>query len=445
MANNYTLTSYRLGYEKAYGFYNGFVANTLISSVGYIMVGKHTQWDANDTPQPSYDTEMTQFDMWNTYFGGKRITGNDVYLVLPRRDWTANTIYTQYDDRSNTQFTSTNSMYVYTSAGIVYKCIDNANGAYSTIEPTGDYTLNDGFIALGDGYTWKYMYKVPTNNKFLTNAWIPVPTTQTAAYFGDANNLVDGAISRFIVVDGGDGWSNTNCTVNISGSGVAATANVNVASGNVTTVTVGNRGVGYRRDNTTVTVTGSGANANIRVILSPYGGHGFNPARELAANTVMISVKIGDVDSTEDGNITANNDFRQLGLLLRPHKYGENTAVSSSNANVSVTAVTQIILTSGSSYTVDELVYQGTSPNTATFWGYVSDVFTNAVEITTRHGVPSHGYALIGATSGVSRTVVTHTDPDLEPETGDIVYAENRAPVTRSVGQGELVKIVLTF
>ena len=51
------------------------------------------------------------------------------------------------------------------------------------------------------------------------------------------------------------------------------------------------------------------------------------------------------------------------------------------------------------------------------------------------------GTALIGASSGTSRTVISYTNPDLEPETGDLVYTENGAPVLRALGQGELIKI----
>jgi hypothetical protein len=245
---------------------------------------------------------------------------------------------------------------------------------------------------------------------------------------------------------GGGGYSNTNTTISITGSGASgnATANVN-ANGNVISVTLVDKGLGYFRNNTRVTVVGSGANATVRFILSSYGGHGYNPARELGANAVMISVKVGEVDSTEGGTTTANNDFRQIGLLMRPHKYGENTAVTTANANIAITMVTQIILTSGPSYLSDELVYQGNSAANAVFSANVSDVFTNAVECTHKRGTPIPGDLLIGQTSGISRTLVSFTNPELDEESGDLVFSENRSPVVRSAGQAELVKIVLNF
>jgi hypothetical protein len=337
-------------------------------------------------------------------------------------------------------------MYVYSSGGNVYKCLDNANGAYSTIEPANNYTSANGFTSPGDGYLWKYMYKVPSASKFLTSAWMPVPITQAEAYFGFANNLVAGAISRIILTNGGNGYSNTNTTISITGSGTGANATANVnANGNVTSITLQTRGAGYLRQNTQIIVVGSGANAAIRIVLSPYGGHGFSPAKELGANTVMISVKVGEGDSTEGDTITANNDFRQIGLLMNPNQYGEAAAVTSANANIAVTMVTELILTSGPSYFTDELVYQGNSVANATFSANVADIFTNAVRTTNRMGTPIAGALLIGQTSGVSRTVVTYSNPDLDEESGDLVYTENRAPIVRSSGQAEWIKIVLNF
>lgn len=443
---NYSNVSRRLGFERAFIFYDSFITTANDAMVGYIMVGRNVAWANGDNAIPIYDTENTLFDTYNNFLGGKRITGNDIFPVIPRVNWTANTVYTQYDDTSNVLFTSANSMYVYASGGNVYKCLDNANGSMSTIEPANNYTSANGFTSPGDGYLWKYMYKVPSTSKFLTTSWMPVPLTQTSAYFGFANNLVAGAISRLVLSNVGSGYSNTNTTITITGSGALGNATVNVnANGNVSSVTLVNKGSGYIRQNARTTIAGSGSNASVRMVLSPYGGHGFNPARELGANTVMISVKVGEVDSTEGGMITSNNDFRQVGLLLRPHKYGENTAVSAANANVAVTMATQIILTSGPSYLKDELVYQGNAATNSTFSANVSDVMTNAIEITNRQGTPIPGSLLIGVTSGISRTVVAYTDPDLEEETGDLVYTENRAPVIRTDGQAEWIKIVLNF
>ena len=437
--------SRRLGYEGAFTLYSDLSTSSNNAMVGYVMLGRNVAWPADPTPDVIYDTENTLFDTYNNFLGGKRITGNDIALVIPRRNWTANIRYTQYDDQSNALFTSANAMYVYTSTGSVYKCLNNGNNAPSTIEPAGNYTSANGFISPGDGYVWKYMFKVPSTSKFLTSAWIPAPTTQSAAYFGFANNLVAGAITRLQVTSNGAGWYQVNTAVIITGSGTGANGAPTVTTGNLRSVALDAHGSGYTRQNVKVTVVGVGSNAAVRPILSPYGGHGFNPARELGANCMMISVQIGFPDTTEGATLTANNDFRQVGVLLRPHKYGENVAVTSANANIAVTMVTQLLLTSGPGYIKDELVYQGANVSLANFTANVSDIFSNAVETSNVHGSVVAGAVLTGNTSGTVRTVVAATYPGLEKETGDLVFTDNRAPVTRVVGQSEVINIVLNF
>lgn len=443
---NYSSTSRLLGFERSFIFYNSLVSSSNDAPVGYVMLGRPWTWpdDANSTP--IFDTANTQFDTYNNFIGGKKITGNDVFPVIPRVNWSTGVIWTEYDDASNTLYSSANAMYVYASGGNVYKCLDNANNGLSTIEPANNYVSANGFIAPGDGYTWKYMYKVPSTSKFLTSTWIPVPLTQTEAYLGFANNLIEGAITRLVLVSGGTGYSNTNTTIQITGSGVSANATANVhPDGNVRSITLVTRGSGYLRSNTRVRVVGSGTGATIRYILSPHLGHAFNPARELGANAVMVAVKIGEAGTTEDNNITANNDFRQIGLLMRPHKYNESLPVSSANANIAVSMVQQILLTSGPSYLKDEVVYQGANVAYSTFSANVADVFINAVETSGHRGTIIPGGLLVGVTSGISRTVVSTTNPELDEESGELVYTENRAPVTRIDGQAETVKFVLNF
>lgn len=438
------LTSQRLGYQKALTLRTRFTAPNNVR-IGYLVVGRPIAWDANDTPSVATDTTQQQFDTANFLLGGKKITGNDVALIIPRKNWTANTVYTQYDDRSAALFSSANSMYVYTSAGNVYKCLSNGGGLLSTIQPSGDYLTNNGVITQGDGYIWKYMYKIDSSDKFITSSWIPVPTEQNVNYFGHANNVIAGSISSIILESGGTGYVANSTTVSITGSGVSATASANISNGVITHIRVLNPGISYNRQNSHITITGVGSNANARIVLADIYGHAYNPAQELGANSVMFSVKIGEGDATEGGLITANNDFRQVGLLMEPHKYNSNVAVSIDTANLVVKLTTACILTSGGALQLDELVYQGSSVANATFTGYVADLKSNSIEVVGIEGSPTVGVAIRGNTSGSLRTLVSVTPPDLQIGSGDLVYIENIAPITRSVGQAESIKLILQF
>lgn len=441
------MINFRLQYSEAVQFAEGF--SEPAASVGYVVLGKSVAWDANDTPSAVVHTDLNQYAYMNSALGGKKITGHDVSLVIPRRNWAANTGYTHYDDQANTalmMWVTANSNYVYTTAGAVYRCLSNANNVVSTDEPTGDYTINNGFIETSDGFLWKYLYTIPASNKFITSSWIPIPTAQGVAFSGHANNVVIGAISSGYVTSGGTGYTLANTILTITGNGTGATGNVNVSGNIVRSITMTSHGQNYTLANCTMTISGGGGSgASIRPIISPYLGHGFNPARQLAANSVMIAVNVGELDATEGNIITANNDFRQISIVTAIHKYGENTEVSYANSNSAVALTTAVLCVAGDVYTADEIMYQGTDAANATFRSYLVDNRVNTVTITEPTGLIQIGKELKGNTSGVSRAVVSVTYPEFDPGSGDLIHTENRAAVMRAAGQSEMIKTVVTF
>ena len=82
---------------------------------------------------------------------------------------TSGTIYQNYSlsaDNSNRNF------YVYTSDGNVYVCISNGGGKKFPEEPTSTGTSLE---YLGNGYVWKFVYKVPSDLiDFIDSEYIPI-------------------------------------------------------------------------------------------------------------------------------------------------------------------------------------------------------------------------------------------------------------------------------
>jgi len=159
----------------------------------------------------------------------------------------------------------------------------------------------------------------------------------------------------------------------------------------------------------------------------------------------MFASRIGEIDTTEGGLISSNTSFRQYGILINPHKYSNTSAVSHSTANSVITQTTNLTLVAGSAYTQDEYVYQGSSANNATFYAYLNYQESNEVWLTRVQGTLTIGLPLIGATSGVSRTVITRFSPEFEPYSGDIVYTENAVKTDRAEGQAENIKLVVRY
>lgn len=104
--------------------------------------------------------------------------------------------------------------YALTADNVVYKCLDNNNGAASTVKP---YSTTHEAFTTSDGYRWKYMYTIPASliNKFMTLYDMPVTTSVKAPYYSN------GAIGALRVLNyGADYTSNTEIIVKGDGSRV---------------------------------------------------------------------------------------------------------------------------------------------------------------------------------------------------------------------------------
>lgn len=227
MAN--TLTSLKLSQDTAFRFLEDFSSKDH-SVIKYVFLGNSIPYaNSDNTILDLMDYAYTEKTVWDNMYYAKRVTGNDVELVIPMIHWTGDTKYRQYDDQAllSDLISSNNSinlkpMYVMTSDYNIYMCLSNNNSSNSTYEPSGDYSTSNGFITTSDNYMWKYLYNVKQSNKFLTNEWIPAPSSiESQEYTTNESNLIDGSLSTIIVTNGGSGYyhSNIEClsfTTNIS-------------------------------------------------------------------------------------------------------------------------------------------------------------------------------------------------------------------------------------
>ena len=64
----------------------------------YVFLGKSTSW-TNDSSPPIANGSLTQIELqtYNDLLYGKLITYNNIANLIPRYNWTANTVYTSYD------------------------------------------------------------------------------------------------------------------------------------------------------------------------------------------------------------------------------------------------------------------------------------------------------------------------------------------------------------
>lgn len=109
------------------------------------------------------DTDyINQFTpQWKMLFG-KRLNSNNIMAVVKKNTWAPNTVYTKYDN-TYANLHSESNFYVFSPPAItggpyhVYKCIDNANNAPSTVKPI---IVQATTFQTPDGYKWRYLTSV---------------------------------------------------------------------------------------------------------------------------------------------------------------------------------------------------------------------------------------------------------------------------------------------
>jgi len=401
------------------------------NTIMYLFIGKNTAFpDDNNPPTPVNSTANVEYTPWRDMYAAKRITTADVTHAVPRYDWTSGTVYDQYDD-TDTNLIESDDFYVITEDYNVYKCLFNAGATASTTKPTG---VSTSPFTTADGYIWKFMYTVTTAKalKFLTNDYIPVQTlasddgsdqwdVQTAA--------VDGGIHVIKVTSGGSGYA-TAPAVTITGDGTGATANSTITANVVTSVTITAAGTGYTR----ASVTFASGAAAATAIISPKGGHGADAVEELGGKYIMLNVRL---DGTESNTFSTANEFRQVGIVRDPYLYGTSTRAVASSFRQSYKY--QLSGISGT-FTVDETITSGS--NTASLVEFTTPNIFTTLPV---HKPFANTTTVTGGTSGATGTIAAITTPGLQPYTGDIIYVENRVPISRAADQIEDVKLIIQF
>ena len=473
------------------------------NSTYYLFIGKSTPYTSgtsggsDSSPPTPVDGPSDEFLSWDDMLAAKKVTSSEVQRVIPRRNWANSTKFDMYRPDYSASVTATSgatnlydsTFYFMTSDFRVYKVLDNNAGtAYSGTEPTS--TSNAPF-SLG-GYVLQYMYSLTSAqiNSFLTADFMPVATDSTVS-----GAATDGAIDSLIVT-GGSGYTNGTYYAAVYGDGTSqgtssgAIVRITVSSGVIqafgltagTDTTVHAAGSGYTFGTVNLAsgytfsdaalssasaIGGSGG--SISVVIGPKGGHGFNAVQELGGHYVMLGTTL---TGAEGDDITTGNDFRKIGLVVDPNTYGTSSVASITTARM--TYALKLTSQSGT-FDADEKISQAStgaigkvvewdSSNSILYYSQerFGDYGTNGT--TGAYVAFSGANAVTGATSSATGTpdanadaavtlaggnTITFTDgyanPELDADSGNIIYLENRKPISRSDDQIEDIKVIVEF
>ena len=462
------------------------------------------RYATEDAPPAPIDNQIEKAAVYDDMIAAKRITSTFARLVAPRYNWSLSTNpkFDMYRPNYSptpggggaigvqtalgTSALSGSKYYVMNSNYEVFKCLyngqtpANATGINATYEPKTSPTAGQGTYANGlftesaTGYIWKYMYTLSTADviAFLSSDFLPMGT-----YAGPA--AVDGAVHIAVIKDGGANMPTSGTVyVGVDGDGTGAIVKITTSAGGaISSVEMQAAGTGYTYGNVrlvngnvytdiglsnaaTIAANATGA---VEVIMSPEGGHGADLAAEFFAKRVMTNVRLTYAEGS--GDFPVDNDFRRIGIIQDPFNYGTTTVATASTLR----GTAAVKLTGSGDYTIDEEITQtvsgGTAKGRVVSWDSTNGIlkYFQSPDLHTHNGkVLAFDHAsnnVTGATSSTARPIdanqdtaladISFTDgkanPEIAPNSGDIVYIENRRQITRAADQIEDIKLVIEF
>ena len=439
-----------------------------------------TQFEGSDTsPLTPVDSISQEFHTFDDLLAAKKVSSTDVSVAIARRNWTTGTVYDYYRHDYGHHVTGStsalvtadsgatalydSSFYVLTDDFNVYKCLDNNGGAASTVKPTGTST---SILTTGDSYKWKYMYTLSATQQanFLSTDFMAVATNSTVS-----SAAVDGAVNVVKIKTAGSGGSNgTHTGVAIRGDGSGGVASVTVAGGAVTAVSVTTPGTGYtfayiRNADIVSAGATSLSGAELDVIIEPKGGHGANALEELGGFFVMMNTNFEADETSNSGDFTTANDFRRVCLIRDPQTGGSASSATTLRGTKAV-----LVTSPSGNYTVDEEINQATTGAVGKVveWDSSNNILYYIQTRFNDEGVDSNGNltafsganTITGQGSSVTSTPSTssttvdsiaftsgYAGAEIDADAGDVMYIENRSPITRASDQTENVKLIIEF
>ena len=460
--------------NNAEQFYESF---SEASTSFYLFVGRPQPWSittpygggTDSAPPTPLDNVDDEFMYYRDMQAAKRVTSSDIQYAIPRHNWTTATVYDYYRGDYGAQWSatvtdivktvnagtnlwaSTTLFYVLSSTNNVYKCMSNNGGVASTVEPSG--TANSEY-ATADGYWWKYMYTLTTTHitDFLTADFMPVVTNATVS-----TAAIDGEIRQYKVERGGAGYTPNDYEITLGGdgplrSGAAAVVTVTVgAGGNVTAAVVKTAGSKY----TFATVTmpaGAGSPSTAAIItplIGPPGGQGYNAVNELGGFYIMTNTTISGTEGS--GDFVVDQDFRRVGVVLNPYNYGTAVVATASTRNA-----LKSMTFSGTpgTFLVDEAITGGTSgakglvvawDATTKILKYIQTQWTGVSATLPYNEVAFAVAEVVTSASLAAGTIASLTNPEIDYYSGNTIYVEDRAPISRATDQTENIKLIVEF
>ena len=390
----------------------------------------------------------------------------------------------------------------------VYVCLNNGStpanqnqGVISTREPLHtDVSPRKE----SDGYVWKYLFTLSPSDvlKFDSTSYISVPSNWQSSTNAEISRIRDNAFNgqiQTVLIEKQSQYNyvGTLAGVPLKGDGFGGEASVvfDEESKPVSVeVTAGGLEYTYATlDLDSVLPPLGGEKAIFNVIIPPAGGHGADIYTELGATRVLVYSRIENDPTNPD--FIVGNQFSRIGIVKDIKAFGTNANFKESSGSgvyafkMDTNTITESLdskMTQLSSNGVGNLIsFDSTTQvlkylqprtnyvdvyvtgNVTTFDYQYADSYSgiqtattydqNEFDNSTNIQIGSNSYPIDTSFFGSTVTIgavdyylgqefsAGLSSPDINNKSGDILYVDNRASVTRAPQQREDIKIILEF
>jgi len=425
----------------------------------YIGISRSNPWDETDTVPTVGNTEREKRNFRAALQSIIRTT--DASFVAPRYNWSSGSIYSAYNDNQTAAANSTTyPYYVLTANQRVYLCLqqgksDTGTILQSTVDPD-TIGANTSASATSDGYIWKYLFTLSGTNasKFLSANYLPVSKVDSAASLTviqqaqkDVQDAATaGSIIGYRVVSGGVGYS-SDPTVTISGDGTGARAIAKrTATNQISKIEIDDSaggipfGSGYSYASVSLTGGSPTTDAVIEPIIS-VNGIGSDPRDDLGSDAAMINAKPNGV---QNGSFMVGQDFRQIGLIKNPKKNNDSDFTGTDARAMRILTLNNITAGFDSAAVEDALITGDTTAAIALGDELVgSKLYYHFDDSTGFKQFQLAEDVFLDSGTGITATIVTDSEGEVKPFSGELLYIENRSAVVRDAAQTEDIKIIV--
>lgn len=422
--------------------------------------------DPVNPPNP-VDNQEQVFNLYDQMLGLKKVESSNIRGVIRNNTWKSGSVYDVYrhDYGSETQPYSNEFIagkagesklyetdyYVVTSEFKIYKCLNNNNQANSTIEPT---SISSAPFKESDGYVWKYMYSLSASDfeKFKTDDYIPIPQTFISGNEINPSSNFGGAVYNVIIESPGSGYT-IDDLFDIKGDGTDGKVQVTSVgpNGEIVSVRVINPGQSYTFGTVEPTADqNTGINAQIQAIFSPKEGLARDIGLELGAYRLGLNAKLNSTD------FPFENDFSVVGLIYNPtiDVIATSTAIGTYKmklAGAIASPTNDSIISGSTSGASGKLIHYEQVGADYYIWYTQENIQSEGINAQNQKIPFALGEVITITSSGVSSSASISVDtgsispPEIIRGTGEIIYIDNRNPISRASDQSEDFKIILEF